>query len=38
MWLGKIKALVTVCGNMIIYVCLLVYVLSQKMANQTLRK
>lgn len=38
MWLGKIKALVTVCRNMIIYVCLLVYVLSQKMANQTLRK
>lgn len=38
MWLGKIKPLVTVCGNMIIYVCLVVYVLSQKMANQTLRK
>lgn len=38
MWLGKIKSLVTVCGNMIIYVCLVVYVLSQKMANQTLRK
>lgn len=38
MWLGKIKPLVTVFGNMIIYVYLLVYVLSQKMANQTLRK
>lgn len=26
MWLGKIKALVTVCGNMIIYICLFISV------------